>query len=307
MKQFLLWTLAVILMAASVVYQRSTGPTYPKKGKLEANGKEYRYKLIRTHETTSGAKVKLPDTYSDNFVANLHFRRFQTMDSTTVVAFKKEALPKQEGWFYKIFFFLKDKNKHAYFAQLPVQPAAGKMEYFITGSIDGKVFQIPDNQTESIVLRYKDPVPGGILIPHIFFMFFAVLFGLRAGLSAVADIATMRKWAIVALVGMTLGGMMLGPMVQKHAFGEYWTGFPYGGDFTDNKTLIMWLVWVIAMAIIGLKPKKKEMISRIVVLFATIVMTFVYLIPHSMGGSTLDYSKVDQGIHPTEAIKTGNK
>jgi hypothetical protein len=24
-----------------------------------------------------------------------------------------------------------------------------------------------------------------------------------------------------------------------------------------------------------------------------------------MGGSTLDYSKVDQGIHPTEAIKTG--
>jgi Na+/melibiose symporter-like transporter len=69
----------------------------------------------------------------------------------------------------------------------------------------------------------------------------------------------------------------------------------------------MWFVWVLAIAIIGIKPKKNEMVSRVVVLIATIVMTSVYLIPHSMGGSTLDYSKVDQGIHPTEAIKTGNK
>jgi hypothetical protein len=159
------------------------------------------------------------------------------------------------------------------------------------------------NGEKSIVLRYKDPVPGGILIPHIFFMFFAVLFGLRAGLSALADVGTMRRWVIISLTGMTIGGMMLGPLVQKNAFGEYWTGFPYGGDFTDNKTLIMWFVWVLAIAIIGLKPKKNEMVSRVVVLIATIVMTSVYLIPHSMGGSTLDYSKVDQGIHPTEAIK----
>ena len=28
-------------------------------------------------------------------------------------------------------------------------------------------------------------------------------------------------------------------------------------------------------------------------------------IPHSMGGSTLDYDKVDKGVHPKEAIKTG--
>ena len=34
-------------------------------------------------------------------------------------------------------------------------------------------------------------------------------------------------------------------------------------------------------------------------------MTMVYLIPHSMGGSTLDYDAVDKGIDPKEAIKTG--
>jgi hypothetical protein len=104
---------------------------------------------------------------------------------------------------------------------------------------------------------------------------------------------------------MTVGGMILGPLVQKSAFGEYWTGFPFGGDFTDNKMLIMWVVWALALAIIGFKPKKKENISRAAVLGAALVMTVVYLIPHSMGGSTLDYDKVDQGIDPKEAIRTG--
>lgn len=284
MKSFLLWLLAIILMVASVIYQRATGPTYPFKGNFTTATQDYKYKLIRTQETTEAATISLPSIEND-FNANLNYKRYQTKDSITNVAFN-----------------LSDEN---YTAQLPIQPSAGKMEYFITGNIDGKAFRIPEIGQDNIVLRYKDPVPGGVLWPHVFLMFFAVLFGMRAGLSALFQPANMRKWAIVSLVGMTIGGMVLGPIVQKYAFGEYWTGFPYGGDFTDNKMLIMWLAWALAMAIIGFKPKKNEKISRVVVLIAAIVMTLVYLIPHSMGGSTLDYDKVDQGINPTEAIKTG--
>lgn len=285
MKSFLLWLLAVVLMFASVVYQRATGPTYPFKGNLTTANQDFKYKLIRTQETTDAAKITLPNTGSDNFNANLHFKRYQTNDSLTVAPFTLDA--------------------DVFSAQLPIQPSAGKMEYFIMGNLDGKAFRIPEIGQDNIVLRYKDPVPGGVLWPHVFLMFFAVLFGMRAGLSALFEPKTMRKTAIVALVGMTIGGMILGPIVQKYAFGEYWTGFPYGGDFTDNKMLIMWLAWAIAMAIIGFKPKKKEKISRVVVLVAAIVMMMVYLIPHSMGGSTLDYDKIDQGVDPTEAIKTG--
>jgi len=284
-KQILLWVAALFIMIAAVLYQRATGPTHPVKGKLSANGTEHRYKLLRTHETTAGAKIALPDMKSEAFEANLHYKRYQTKDVLTVLPFQLEG--------------------EEFTAQLPVQPSAGKIEYFVTGNLEGKTFRIPEDAENNIVLRYKDPVPGWVLWPHVFMMFFAVLFGMRAGLSAFFDPKTMRKWAIVSLVGMTVGGMMLGPLVQKYAFGEYWTGFPYGKDFTDNKMLIMWLAWLVAMAIIGFKPKKKEMISRIVVVFASIVMTLAYLIPHSMGGSTLDYDKVDQGIDPKEAIKTG--
>ena len=136
-------------------------------------------------------------------------------------------------------------------------------------------------------------------------MIIVIIFGIRAGLSALFDHGSMRKWTIVAFSAMTLGGMILGPLVQKSAFGEYWTGFPFGGDFTDNKMLIMWVAWALALAIIGFKPKKKENVSRAAVLGAALVMTVVYLIPHSMGGSTLNYDAVDKGIDPKEAITTG--
>ena len=69
--------------------------------------------------------------------------------------------------------------------------------------------------------------------------------------------------------------------------------------------LIMWVAWAMAIAIAGFKPKKKETVSKAAVMLAALTMVVVYLIPHSMGGSTLDYEQVDKGIDPKEAIKTG--
>ncbi len=285
-KRILLWVLAVFLALAAMIYQRSTGPTYEYKGYLEHGGEKHKYELLRSHETTEGAKIELPYFEGANYNASLHYKRYRTKDPVTSLDFQLDA------------------NKQ-FVAQLPVQPAAGKMEYFIIGSIDGKEFNIPEKGEDRIVLRYKDPVSNFILVPHVLMMIIVIIFGIRAGLSALFDHGSMRLWTMIAFLAMTIGGMILGPLVQKSAFGEYWTGFPFGGDFTDNKMLIMWVAWALALAIIGFKPKKKEKISRAAVLTAAVVMTVVYLIPHSMGGSTLDYDKVDKGIDPKEAIKTG--
>jgi hypothetical protein len=56
----------------------------------------------------------------------------------------------------------------------------------------------------------------------------------------------------------------------------------------------------------GTRPKPREGMSRIAVAIAAIVMTAVYLIPHSMQGSELDYDKLDKGVDPKEAIGTGD-
>jgi hypothetical protein len=119
-----------------------------------------------------------------DYTATMHYKRYLTQDEITSVDFA-----------------LKDG---AFSAQLPVQPSAGKMDYYITGSVNGESFRIPEEGEDNIVLRYKDPVPDYILIPHVCMMILVIIFGIRSGLSALMDPNTMRKWVVVALSAMTL-------------------------------------------------------------------------------------------------------
>lgn len=286
-----LWFLAFLLAASAMIYQRATGPTYPVKIRV-AEG--ITAKLIRTHESTHDAIVELPAllTKEHEPSAVLFYKRYRTSDEFTPVPMAP----------------VEDYSQIKLEAALPKQPAAGKLEYYIEANMEGQKRRFPEQKDEFVLIRFKDPVPDGVLIPHVTLMIFSIFFGMRSGLAALFAPYNMRQLAWATLCGMTVGGMILGPMVQKYAFGEYWTGFPLGGDWTDNKMLFMFLAWVFACSVIGLNPYKKvTAIMRIAVFTASIVMTVCYLIPHSMGGSELDYSQVDQGIDPSEAIKTGRQ
>ena len=98
-----------------------------------------------------------------------------------------------------------------------------------------------------VVIRFKGSVPGYILLPHILLMFLAMLFSTAAGLMSVVKYPSYKKYAIWTLVLFIAGGMVLGPIVQKFAFGDLWTGVPFGWDLTDNKTLIALLFWILAV------------------------------------------------------------
>ncbi len=78
--------------------------------------------------------------------------------------------------------------------------------------------------------------------------------------------------------------MVLGSIVQKYAFGAYWTGFPFGMDLTDNKTLIALLGWIAAAFAV-----EKNRQSMILIFAAAILMLGVYAIPHSLVGSELKH------------------
>ncbi|MBK7710372.1 MAG: hypothetical protein IPJ37_05055 [Bacteroidales bacterium] len=86
--------------------------------------------------------------------------------------------------------------------------------------------------------------------------------------------------------------MILGPLVQYYAFGDLWTGIPFGWDLTDNKTLIALIFWILAV----IMNRKKE--RPFYTALAAVVLLLVYSIPHSLFGSQLDYStgQVTQGI-----------
>ncbi len=295
LRSALLWVLAVVMMLSSAVYQRLTGPTNPVRGEIVVDGQPQRYRLLRSEESVRDARIAVPSPMP-GAAGRVIYRRYPTTDRFRLARMVTETT---------------GDGGEELAAYLPAQPAAGKLEYRIEVSSPSGILHIPSGgegmDRATIVMRFKDPVPLPVLLSHIVFMFFAVLIGMRAALGALFAPGDVHRLSWVTLGLMSVGGMVLGPIVQKFAFGAYWTGFPWGYDLTDNKTLIMWAVWIAACAALGWKPRSERPSwrARVAVLAAAVVMTVVYLIPHSLRGSELDYGAVDEGAPSQEAVRTG--
>lgn len=255
MKKIIYWLLAIVITLALSIYQRMTGPTHPKSVTVELNGENYKVKLPRSG-VRSDEIVKLNDIPSDAN-AQLHYHKFPTHDAYTTVDFQ---------W-----------NGNELQAALPVQPVAGKLQYYIT--VNGKDY-LAD---EPVVIRFRNDVPAGILIPHILLMFAAMLFAVYTFLLVVTR-KEYKRWLKITVATLFIGGFIFGPLVQHSAFGPWWTGFPYGTDLTDNKTLVSFLFFLAALATLKWKY------NRWVVCLAVLIMIAVFTIPHSAYGSEYDYT-----------------
>jgi hypothetical protein len=168
-------------------------------------------------------------------------------------------------------------------ASIPHQPPAGKVEYRLVARSGGERVVIPDG--EAVVARYRGEVPASVLLPHILAIFASMLLATRALLEVLRRERDARLYVVLAMGLLVVGGLILGPMVQKHAFGAYWTGWPHGTDLTDNKTAVAFLAWLPAtvLALLG-RP------TRVAVVAGWLVMMAVFLIPHSFHGSEIDWS-----------------
>jgi hypothetical protein len=286
MKTSIYWLLAFVITISAAIYQRATGPTYPKKINVEVNHVSYPLKLVRSLglDEVSEVKLKINDP---TISAKIFYRRYLSKDDFQPMDFKFKSKPINSFIMNKIFNVTKDEG---FFAEVPQQPAAGKIEYYfeITDGSETKTYM----KESPVVIRFKGGVPGFILLPHIFFMFIAMLFSNLSGLLAAFGIPFYRKYTIWTFGSLMIGGMMLGPLVQLYAFGDLWTGIPFGWDLTDNKTLIAFAFWVLAV----IMNRKKE--RPIYTVIAAIVLLLIYSIPHSMFGSQLDYNtgNVTQGM-----------
>lgn len=254
----LLWVLAFVLTLGIAVYQRLTGPTHPVKAQETINGKTIDYRLLRSHTAHEALPVtiKAPD---ENITAWLSHKRYKSGNEWTEVEMTRD------GEYLK--------------AEIPGEAWAGKVEYTVRIHVGDQDKLI--NQGQSVVARFKGAVPTVFLIIHVILMFVGILFAVRTALETLrkgGEYFRLVNWTLGILL---VGGMILGPIVQKYAFGDLWTGFPFGYDLTDNKVLIAVIFWVAAFFL-----KKK---SKWWVLAAAVIMLIIYLIPHSVLGSELDY------------------
>ena len=269
MKTVAYFIIAIVITLAAMIYQRTTGPTYPLKTELGLEGKTYKFELIRSHGGASDCPLSF--TIPDQAVSGtVTFRKFPTSDEWNTIQMVRE--------------------QDNLVARLPHQPPAGKLEYKVEFQKEGKSYAL--GVKNATIVRFKGDVPATILVPHIILMFIAMFFANLAGVMALFRHKKFRLYATLALILLGLGGMILGPLVQLYAFGEAWTGIPFAWDLTDNKTLLAFLFWILAV-VMNIKKERPAY-----VILASLVMLAVYSIPHSMFGSQLDPStgKVIQGF-----------
>lgn len=261
-RSIFLWILSFVLMAGAGAYQRMTGPTYPVSGKTKIAGETVKYKLIRTWEGDTDAEVTV-EVENETIEGRYRFRRFKSFDD----------------WSEKPM----EHRGNELIARLPNQPPAGKVEYQI---LLGKNGNFESLEEKPLILRYKGVVPGFVLIPHIITIFLAMMFSMRAGFEALIHGRNLVSQTLWTLILLTVGGMILGPIVQKYAFDAYWTGWPIGTDLTDNKTAAAFIMWILAYLRVRKNPNQRGW-----VIAAAIVLLAVYMIPHSMLGSEIDYTQ----------------
>lgn len=263
-KSFLLWFIAFILTAFTAVVQRITGPTYPISGETFIDNRSINYKLEKSHSGNDDHLVKIK---TDNISVSglLQWKRFNTDDDWNI-----DTMSFHNGYLT---------------ALLPHQPPAGKLLYKIILKKDNESVTLPDEG--EVVIRFKGEVPMIVLIPHIIFIFCAMLFSTRTGLEYFAEVKNFKTLTILTFVFIIIGGFILGPIAQYYAFNEFWTGFPVGYDLTDNKILIGFICWLIALIALY---KLRNPVRWII--FASIIMFIIFLIPHSLLGSELDYKNI---------------
>jgi hypothetical protein len=338
MKRYILWFLAVLITFGAAVYQRLTGPTYPYRGRAVLAGEPVSGRLPRSAENNADAEIMLRGI-PDGVEGYVEYIRYKTEDAWTRIPL--------------------ERTRGGLAANLPKQPAAGKLAYKVVLAQDGEEAVLSGK--DPVVIRFKGAVPPWVLVPHIFVMFAAMFLSTAAGMAAASKKAPGWKrfplvpgvllfvlgvgvplaviltagipklmmtnmlgnlaWicllfsigigALLAALPVTadyrklanwtalfvfVGGFILGPLVQKFAFGVFWSGVPLGFDLTDNKTFIAMAGWLVALFLM-----RKGRPARAGVVAAAVLLLVVYSIPHSVLGSELDYSKLPPAS--TAAIK----
>jgi hypothetical protein len=262
-----LWLGAFVVTVLLAYFQRMTGPSYPLRGTLRAaDGTTVDYRLPRSDQGRGRLRVRLPvDSPTDAW--KLEWRRYPTNEAY-------RAIP------------MTGSPDGGIEAVIPGQPPAGKVEYRIVRRSGGAAQLVPADET--VIARYRGDVPAWVLIPHILCMFGGMLVATRALFEVLRTGRKGGGLVVTAMILLGFGGLFLGPVVQKFAFGAFWTGWPLGHDLTDNKTLIAVLAWLPA-TVAAFAGRR----LRALVVVGWIVMMGVFLIPHSLRGSELDWSQVE--------------
>lgn len=270
-----LWIAAILIAYGIFKLQKVTGPTNPYKGSYQYTQSDYHFELLRSAENLSDARVEIKAP--EKSTGKLYYQRYHSDEPWGAVNLQY--------------------SNGVLFGYIPKQPAAGKVEYYLVINLPNRLVRVPEAQ--NVVMRFKGHVPAWLLVPHIILMVLSILLVIKSFLDTLCSLPSQTRNFTLGTYSMILGGLVFGPIVQKLAFGAYWTGWPFGGDWTDSKVGFMVAILLIANYLIWNKrTAKATRVIKAAIIVATLAMLVIYVIPHSFRGSSLDYKS---GI-----VKTGS-
>ncbi len=267
-----LWAIAFVLTLMFLVWQKMSGPTYPVRATLQLDGVKIPVELVRSGIIEKDLPVKVPVGEAVKagkpVSGRIIWRRYPTDDPWQTL-----PLELRDGFLV---------------GGLPPQPMAGKLEYRLEVEVGGNKGVVPA-EGEHAVARFKGPVPSLVLVFHVTFLVLGFLFSTAAGLEGLTKGPSLRTYSRFALGFLVVGGLLLGPIVQKYAFDAFWTGWPFGHDWTDNKLAVGALLWLLAVwRTGGAGPGRPQ--GRWYAVLAMVAILVIFSIPHSIHGSTYDYA-----------------
>jgi hypothetical protein len=184
-----------------------------------------------------------------------------------------------------------------YEARLPEFEKGTKIKYWITtANAEGTKVRTPGDPGKFAVLKYKGKASNLVIGAHVAFMFGAFFFMAMSFLAAI-DILRGRedkKNAVRAarwvLVTSFIGGWPLGFLLNYQTFGMLWEGFPFGYDITDNKTQVIFILWLVSLLLvwgssIG-RGEEKDRLGRkafaLAIVACFVVSLALFILPHSI-------------------------
>jgi hypothetical protein len=188
-----------------------------------------------------------------------------------------------------------EDNKYEVF--LPDLGKGARIKYWITvTNVEGTRIRIPKDPSKFGILAFKGKASKPVLVAHIVFMFGAFffmvmsLFGaagiLRAHEGKIATVRSARWVLICSFVGFVPLGMLL----NHETIGTLWEGFPFGRDITDNKTQVIFVLWLVSLLLVRGSfiggGEEKDRLGPAPFAWAIIVSFLVslalFIVPHSI-------------------------
>ena len=140
-----------------------------------------------------------------------------------------------------------------YFGSIPAMPRGTHMKYYIQATAGGTLdVRVPGEDTRTFAFYFKGTPNRGVLIAQVALMMLALFIFIMCGylaLKAIRDRKTRLQIPRLAFLGgvvFFISSIPLRMIVQYQTYGRPWSGFPVGGDFTDNKSLAILLYFASA-------------------------------------------------------------